>query len=86
MTDTTEATEQIPKQLREDAATLAWKYIDKAQKQKQHCYNYDITHKDTDEYKQRVRAAKKNTTMPIMRVLRRRERRNTRMTRNTERR
>ena len=59
MTDTTETTEQIPEQSREDVTTLALKYIDKAQKQNQHCYNYYVAHKDTEEYKQRARAAKK---------------------------
>ncbi len=51
--------EQIPKQLWEDVRILALKYIDKAEKQKQHCYNYYLNHKDTEEYRQRTRAAKK---------------------------
>ncbi len=56
---TAQEIEQIPKQLWEDVRILALKYIDKAEKQKQHCYNYYINHKDTEEYRQRTRAAKK---------------------------
>ncbi len=54
-----EEVEHIPKQVWNDVVSMAIKYIDNANKQKQHSYNYYINHKDTEEYKLRSRAARK---------------------------